>query len=157
MGNIDHAKTEERVDGFLAACKEHGIKATHQRVEIMRELASTEEHPDAETVYKRVQERIPTISLDTVYRTLRLLEDNGVISRVGSMKDRARFDANTDRHHHFVCSECRLIGDFYSEELAHFPTPSEVAKMGSVDAVYVEMRGRCRRCREKRTSNDEAS
>jgi Fe2+ or Zn2+ uptake regulation protein len=85
MGNIDEAKTEARVAGFLAACREHGIKATHQRIEIVRELASTEDHPDAESIYERVQERIPTISLDTVYRTLRLLEDNDIISRVGSM------------------------------------------------------------------------
>jgi Fur family peroxide stress response transcriptional regulator len=148
MDNIDETKAEARVDGFLAACREHGIKATHQRVEIMRVLASTEEHPDAESVYRRVQKHIPTISLDTVYRTLRLLEDNDIISRVGSMKDRARFDANKERHHHFVCSECGLVRDFYSEELNRYPAPLEVTKMGSVDTVYVEMRGRCQQCQD---------
>ena len=150
MGDSDRDKTEKRVAGFVARCRKYGVKVTHQRVEIMRELASTEEHPDARSVYERVRQRLPTISLDTVYRTLRLLEDNQVVSRVGSMKDRARFDANTDRHHHFVCLECGLVRDFYSDEVDRFPTPLEVAEMGSVDTIYVEMRGRCRQCREKK-------
>jgi Fur family peroxide stress response transcriptional regulator len=154
MVNTDQDKTAERVAGFLAACREHGIKATHQRVEIMRELASTVEHPDAEFVYKHVRARIPTISLDTVYRTLRLLEDNNIIFRVGSTKGRARFDANPDRHHHFVCSACGLVRDFHNEEFDHFPPPSEVAAIGSVDAVHIEMRGRCRQCNEKSANMD---
>ena len=143
---VTREQVEERVAHFSAACRRHGVKATHQRTEIIRELAGTEEHPDAETIYARVRKRIPAMALDTVYRTLRLLEENGVISRVGSIRDKARFDANSDRHHHFVCSECGLIGDFYSDVLDRFPVPREVAAMGRVDAVYVELRGHCRKC-----------
>ena len=140
---------DRRVADFVEACRRQGVKATHQRTEILRELAGTEEHPDAETVFKAVRQRIPAISLDTVYRTLRLLEDKGVISRVGSIRDRARFDANTDKHHHFVCSECGLIRDFHSDALNDVPAPAEVQGMGRVDSVYVELRGRCRKCQEK--------
>ena len=131
---------------FVDAFRRQGLKATHQRREILRELVGTKEHPDAETIYERVRRRIPAISLDTVYRTLKLLEDKGVISRVGSTRDRARFDANTDPHHHFVCSECGMIGDFYSDVFDRFPVPRAVAEMGSVEGVYVELRGRCRKC-----------
>lgn len=73
MSTTDRAKTETRVTGFLSACREHGVKATHQRVEIGRELAFTEELPDAESVFKRVRERVPTVevtemkSVNTVY------------------------------------------------------------------------------------------
>ncbi len=146
---ITAEQVEQRVAAFVDACRRQGIKVTHQRTEIMRELAGTDQHPDAETVYANVRQRIPAISLDTVYRTLRLLEDTGAISRVGSMRDRARFDANRDRHHHFVCSECGLVRDFYSEVLDAFPPPPEVEEMGCVDSVYVELRGRCRECREQ--------
>ena len=139
-------RVESRLAAFALMCRQHGIVATHQRTEILRELAGTEEHPDAETIYARVRKRIPAMSLDTVYRTLRMLEGKGVISRVGSIKDSTRFDANTDRHHHFVCCECGMIGDFYSDMLDRFPVPREVAEMGSVDGVYVELRGRCRKC-----------
>ena len=86
------------------------------------------------------------ISLDTVYRTLKLLESKGVISRVGSMQERSRFDANTAHHHHFICTECGMIGDFYSDALDRIQVPHEAAGMGSVDEVCVELRGRCRRC-----------
>lgn len=143
---MDKSKTERRVAEFVDACRRQGVKATHQRIEILRELVASQEHPDAETIYARVRQRIPTISLDTVYRTLRMLEDNGAIARVGSMRDRARFDANTDRHHHFVCRECGMIGDFHSDVLDRLPVPRQVTEMGSVDRIYVEWQGRCRKC-----------
>jgi Fur family transcriptional regulator, peroxide stress response regulator len=143
---LDSTEIERRVAEFVDACRRQGIKATHQRTEILRELVATQEHPDAETIYNRVRRRIPTISLDTVYRTLRTLEDMGAIARVGSMRDRVRFDANTDRHHHFVCRECGMIGDFCSDVLDRFQVPPEAAEMGTVDWVYVELRGRCRKC-----------
>ena len=138
--------TQNRLAVFKEQCRKAGLKATHQRTEIYRELAATEEHPDAETVYERVRKRIPSLSLDTVYRTLSMLEENGVIARVGSPGNRTRFDANMGRHHHFVCRECGMIGDFYSDTLDRFPVPREVAELGSVDGVYVELRGRCRKC-----------
>lgn len=115
-------------------------------MEILRELVATQEHPDAETIYARVRQRIPTISLDTVYRTLRMLEDLGIIARVGTMQDRARFDANTERHHHFVCCECGTISDFYSDVLDRLPIPPEVVEMGNVNSVHVELRGHCGKC-----------
>ena len=142
-------ETESRVAEFVDACRRQGVKATHQRTEILRELVRTEEHPDAETLYARVRRRIPALSLDTVYRTLRMLEEKGVIGRVGSIRERARFDANTRRHHHFVCSACGRIGDFYSADLDHLPVPQDVNAMGRVETVYVELRGRCRTCQAK--------
>jgi len=147
---VTRQQVEKRVAGFLNACREHDIRVTHQRTEILRELAGTEAHPDAERLFEQVRKRIPAISLNTVYQTLRLLEEKRVISRVGSLRDKARFDANTDRHHHFVCSNCGLIGDFYSEALDRFAAPPEVSAMGTVRSVYVELRGLCRKCEEKK-------
>jgi len=144
--------TVRKSSDFVGACRRHGVKATHQRVAILEEVFATDEHPDAEAIYMRVRRRVPTVSLDTVYRTLRLMEDRGVIARVGSTSNKARFDANTNRHHHFVCTDCGLIGDFYNEKFDRFAAPPEVAAMGSVESVYVEMRGRCRKCQRKRKS-----
>ncbi len=144
---LTRKQVDQQVGDFTAACRREGVKATHQRMEILRELAGTTEHPDAETVYTRVRQRIPAISLDTVYRTLRLLEKKGVISRVPSRQDRARFDANMDHHHHFVCEACGRIVDFNSTALDDFRPPPEVAALGRVDSVHVELRGRCRTCK----------
>lgn len=138
---------------FAAACRRQGIKATHQRLEILRVLASTGAHPDAETVYTRVRRRIPSISLDTVYRTLYMLQERGVITRVPSTNDRARFDANMSRHHHFVCERCGRIEDFTSAALDGILPPREVRGLGRVDSVHIELRGRCRKCQVRSNSN----
>jgi len=137
---------QRRVKGFPGVCRRYGVKATHQRSEIYRELAGTNEHPDAKTIYTRVRKRIPSISLDTVYRTLRLLEKKGLISRVGFLGEKTRFDANTDRHHHFVCTGCGFIGDIYNEEWNGVRVPSDVRTMGKVNSIHVEVRGLCKAC-----------
>jgi Fur family peroxide stress response transcriptional regulator len=141
---------EKRVDAFSQVCRRCSVKATHQRREIYRELASTNEHPDVETIYAKVRKRIPAISLDTVYRTLHLLEKKGLITRAGFHGDKTRFDANTDRHHHFVCTECGFMGDFYHEEWNDFRARSDVRAMGTVNSIYVEVRGLCKACQRKR-------
>ena len=141
---------EERLAAFIKMCRKVGLKATHQRAEIYRELARTDEHPDAETVFRRVRRRIPAISLDTVYRTLRLMEEKGTILRVVSLGDRTRFDANTEQHHHFVCRECGAVKDFDSEGLNDLRAPPEAAALGTVESFQVELRGICVPCRAKR-------
>jgi Fur family transcriptional regulator, peroxide stress response regulator len=140
---------ERRMSSFAALCRRQGLKATHQRMEIHRELAATLEHPDAETIYRRVRRRIPAISLDTVYRTLRLLEEKRMITRVGGVGERTRFDSNTERHPHFVCTECGTVSDVEGIEmgaLADFP--DALSSVGEADSVYLEWRGVCVRCRQ---------
>jgi len=152
---METKQVQKRVDAFSQACRRYGVKATHQRREIYRELAGTNEHPDVETIYDRVRKRIPEISLDTVYRTLHLLEKKGFIARVGFLGDKTRFDANTDRHHHFVCTECGFMGDFYHEEWNNFRARSNVMNMGTVNSIHVELRGLCRACKAKRHEKKE--
>jgi Fur family peroxide stress response transcriptional regulator len=151
---IEAKEVERRTKMFHDVCRLHGMKATHQRTEIYRELARTNEHPDAETIYNRVRKRIPAISLDTVYRTLRLLEKKRLISRVGPPSEKTKFDANTKHHHHFVCTECGFTGDFYKDEWNKIRTPREVMAMGTVDSIYVELRGLCKACQGKLRDKD---
>jgi len=139
----------EKLTECMAKCREAGLKVTPQRTEIMRELGGRKDHPDAETIFRDVRKRIPAISLDTVYRTLRLFEEKGLVARVGPMGDRARFDADTDRHLHFVCSECGLVRDVHSDALDNFRVPGDVPGAWEVDSVYIELRGRCRSCRKR--------
>jgi len=146
---MEAREVQNRVNEFSEACRRYGVKATHQRREIYRELAGTNEHPDVETIYSKVRKRIPAISLDTVYRTLHLLENKGLIARVGFLGDKTRFDANTDRHHHFVCTECGFMGDVYNEEWNDFRARRDVLSMGTVNSIYVELRGLCKACQKK--------
>lgn len=137
---------QERLGWFLIRCKDLGIKATHQRMEIYRELVSTHEHPDAEAIFQRIRGRIPTISLDTIYRNLRLFEEKGLINRVGIMGDRTRFDANIYHHHHFVCTSCGLISDFAYNRDSELTSSMVPGLPGEVESIHIELRGRCMKC-----------
>lgn len=146
---IKKKDVEQRIKLFETVCRGKGIKLTHQRIEIFREVAQTGDHPDAEQVFQRVRDRIPTVSLDTVYRTLWLLKELGLVVALGSSRERTRFDANLNSHHHFVCGQCGLTRDFYSNDLDNIKLPDSVGSFGKIEATHVEVRGVCRKCIEK--------
>ncbi len=68
-------------------------------------------HPTAETVFNRLKGEYPELSLGTVYRNLAVLEEGGLIFRVGTVDGQERYDARLDPHAHFVCSRCRRVSD----------------------------------------------
>ena len=140
------AEIQRRLERLRTALRRSGAKLTHQRLEIFREIASRVDHPGVEAVFRAVKERLPTVSLDTVYRTLWLLNDLGLITTLGPRREGVRFDPNLDRHHHYVCVRCGLVQDFVSPRLAALPVPAAVRGFGSVEGVQVEVRGLCRRC-----------
>ena len=142
---------DKRMNRFAEVCRKSGAKLTHQRMEIFREVAQAGDHPDAETVYQRVCERMPTLSLDTVYRTLWWLRDLGIISTLGPSRERTRFDANLNHHHHFVCVRCGLTRDFYSEELDNLKLPESVQSIGNVETMSLEVKGVCLDCAARET------
>jgi len=147
--NVDKAEFQSRMRRFRHAFRHSGAKMTHQRIEVFREAARTGEHPDAATVYQRVRRRVPTISLDTVYRTLWMLMDMGLITAMGVHRERARFDANTSVHHHFICTRCGMTEDIRSEKLNNLQVPEEVTSLGRVERTHVEFRGLCSKCYEE--------
>ena len=136
---------------FEQVCRSAGVKLTHQRMEIFREVARSGDHPDAETVFQGVRERVPALSLDTAYRALWLLSDLGLVNTLGAPHERTRFDANLSPHHHFVCSKCGLTRDFYSDELNDLRPPDSAKAFGRIETTYVEVRGICRACTAKKS------
>jgi len=143
------AELKQRMQAFGQTCRRSGLRVTPQRTEIFRVLAATHEHPDAETVHRRIRKRMPNVSLDTVYRTLHRLEEEGLVSRVGLTSDRSRFDGNAKPHHHFVCKTCGLVKDFLSKRLDRFRAPREVRSWGDVHSSHIEVRGVCSKCLAK--------
>lgn len=149
MTNPDRREIEQRMARFERLCRDAGVRLTHQRIEIFREVARAADHPNAEMVYRRVRQRIPTVSLDTVYRTLWLLNEHDLINTLGPSRDRTRFDANLARHHHFVCVRCGSTRDFYSEAFDDLELPASAKALGRVETTLVEVRGICRECSRK--------
>ncbi len=144
--SVRESELDRRMRSFVETCREKGLKATHQRMEIFRELAGSEAHPDAEAVYQSVRQRVPAISRDTVYRTLGTLEEHGLIRKAEALSGSTRFDANTERHHHFICTVCGTIKDFHSQTLNDLPIPDSVKSYGSIESAQVQVRGVCSAC-----------
>lgn len=137
-----HISLEEIVERL----REEGVRITHQRLEILREIARGEGHPSVSEVFQAVRERVPTISLDTVYRTLRMLSALGLVHPVGYSSEGIRFDADRNPHHHFLCSVCGKAYDFVCPELDQIRVPKEAMKLGDVSGSRIEVRGVCRKC-----------
>lgn len=144
--NIPKAEINRRIQFFIWSYRQRGMKITHQRMEIFGELAASNEHPDAENIYRMVCKRVPGVSRDTVYRTLSTLKAEGLIRKVESLSESARYDANMDNHHHFVCTLCGMVRDFYSERLNGLPIPKSAQALGKIDSAQVQVRGKCLNC-----------
>ncbi len=139
-------ESEQNLEHLRSVCQQAGMRVTHQRLEIFREVLNSGDHPNAEQVFRSVRDRLPTVSLDTVYRTLWSLVDLGLITTMSQGKSRARFDANLDKHHHFICTRCGYTRDFYSDELNDLYLPETVKEFGDALQTQVEVRGLCKEC-----------
>jgi Fur family peroxide stress response transcriptional regulator len=154
MDKVDRAEVERRLESFQAAAREVGVKLTQQRLEIFREVAASLDHPSAEAVFRGIRRRLPTASLDTVYRTLWLLEDLGLLKALGPRRGSVRFDANLTRHHHYVCLRCGLTRDFESPSFDSLRVPNVARGFGSVATTHVEVRGVCDVCAKRQAAGD---
>jgi Fur family peroxide stress response transcriptional regulator len=104
-------------EDVIGKLKEYGLQVTHQRLAIYQELFQSKNHLDAEMIYRQVKKRFPMISLGTVYKTLERFSDVGLIRKVSPVTEVARYEANTDPHHHLICVECQSIKDVNGQDL----------------------------------------
>ena len=123
-----------------------GIVTTRQRVVLLDRLLRRTDHPDAERLLAEARDGMPSISVDTVYRTLNLFAEAGVIQRMAVPTRRARFDGCTDPHDHFLCSDCETIQDVPRPPERSAAIPAPVSACGIVSDVQTVYVGVCRRC-----------
>ena len=101
-----------------ALCAEKGLKMTDQRRVIARVLSESHDHPDVEALHKRAVGVDPNISIATVYRTVRLFEDAGILERHDFGDGRARYEAAAETHHdHLIDVESGRVIEFVDAEL----------------------------------------
>src|SRR3954466_12497743 len=99
-------------------CLDKGLKMTDQRRVISRVLSAATDHPDVEQVYRRAADIDAKISIATVYRTVKLFEDAGVIERLDFGDGRARFEeAREGHHHHLIDVQSGTVIEFVSPEI----------------------------------------
>lgn len=136
----------EQLDEFRALCQVKGMKVTPQRLAIYEELRNSGDHPSAEMLYIRLRHKLPTITLDTVYRTLNVFSEIGVASIVEGTGNSKRFEGNLDVHHHVRCMKCDKIMDVYNQNYDQLSVPPEVEQGFEILKTTVHIVGICRAC-----------
>ena len=128
---------------------EKKLRHSHQRDMIYNYMLSTKEHPSAEMIYEDLKKIEPTLSLGTVYRNLKLLEELGMVKKVTNINNVERYDAITDDHIHFVCDKCGCVMDLpnFDDDIIKEKFASHIN--GQIEWVNIILGGTCKKCREK--------
>lgn len=109
--------TERTID-VEALCQEKGLRITDQRRIIAKVLSESDDHPDVEALHRRASRIDSNISIATVYRTVRLFEEAGILERHEFGDGRSRYEAASDAHHdHLINVETGEVVEFVDEEL----------------------------------------
>jgi Fur family ferric uptake transcriptional regulator len=123
----DPCVTAVRTGDIEAQCAAKGMRMTDQRRTIARVLAASDDHPDVEELYRRCVLVDDRISISTVYRTVKLLEDAGIIERHDFREGRARYEQAPESHHdHLINLRTGEVIEFHSEEIERLQ--AEVAR-----------------------------
>ncbi len=120
-------------------------RLTKQRAAVMRAL-ETERHLSAEAIFARVRGEMPGVSLGTIYRTLDMLRDVGIVQVFSFGGSAARYEASSDKHHHLLCSACRALTDVPTDAIA--PLANAIARDAGFTEIDVALTitGRCIDC-----------
>lgn len=148
---MSRVEMSEKIRRFTELCKEKGLRITPQRIEIYKQLISTNEHPSTENLYEKVRKTYPNISFDTVNRTLLTLSRIGAASVVEGSGDVRRFDGGTDKHQHFKCIKCKRIIDFQYKPFENIKLPSHLAGKFTILRKTVYLEGICDLCKAKQS------
>jgi Fur family peroxide stress response transcriptional regulator len=97
--------------------KEKGYKVTPQRIAVYDILKNTKEHPSVDMLYSRLQPVYPTMSLATVYKSLEVFKELGLVQELNVGEDKFRYDANVSQHPHITCVGCGKVEDVGNEML----------------------------------------
>jgi len=140
--------THSKLVFFRNMCKEHGMRVTHQKIIIYKELLKSTDHPSPEKLYNRLKRTIHGLSFDTVYRALSDFNEMGLIDLVDGFGSARRFEPKLENHHHFQCRKCDKIIDFKSDYYDKLNIPNDIAKECEVLKLRVTIEGLCKKCQK---------
>jgi len=122
------------------------ISVTPQRLAVLGTLESRRDHPTAEQIYQEVRGQMPAISFNTVYKTLEVFCQKGLLIKVNPLHEVARYDIDTDHHIHLICRKCHTILDL-PDEAASIPSLAEGDQAGfQVERHSLTFWGLCPQC-----------
>ena len=131
---------------YVKLLKENSIKITPQRLEILRYLDKHRTHPTADQIFTELKIKNPSLSKTTVYNSVEILRDHGLIQSITISESELRYDFKHGMHHHFLCKKCGGITDIDVE----CPNLGKMLECGhNVDEVHGYFKGTCKKCLEK--------
>jgi Fur family peroxide stress response transcriptional regulator len=139
---------QQQVQQILEAMRSQEFRITPQRVAIVEYIMSTESHPSAEEVYEIIKKKYPMVSLATVYKTLDLLKEMGIVRELG-FPDCARYDSNVEKHINVVCMRCGKIEDINDEYLPELESRAAKKSKYKIISGRFELQGYCDECKSK--------
>ena len=133
------------VKGVDAGLLQTRYRLTKQRAAILRALDGAA-HLSAEVILERVREELPGVSLGTIYRTLDILRELGLVQVFSYAGFAARFEATIEKHHHLLCTECRQLVNVSAAGLTEIAQAIGAAqRFGEIDCALT-ITGRCPTC-----------
>ena len=115
------------MSNIIKLCEEKGIRMTEQRTAIARVLSESNDHPDTEEIYRRAYEKDKSTSIATVYRTMRIFKEAGIVTEHDFGDGKARYEELPDEHHdHLVDIKTGKVIEFHNEEIERLQ--EEIAK-----------------------------
>jgi Fur family ferric uptake transcriptional regulator/Fur family peroxide stress response transcriptional regulator len=136
--------SNEEVAALLAG---RGLRLTRQRKVVLDAVRASGGHPAAHEIYQRARRVLPQISLGTVYRTLAVLRDAGVVRELHLREAQGRYEEEGEHHHHVVCTECGHIEDIAASTFEGLTSQARAATEFDIKEHRLEFYGICPRCR----------
>ena len=138
------------MDRIEKLCAERGMRMTEQRRVIARVLSEAEDHPDVEELYRRASAIDPHISIATVYRTVRLFEEAGVVEKHDFGDGRSRYEeAGDDHHDHLIDTKSGEVIEFYDAEIERRQQMIAKDKGWELQDHAMSLYGVCNDCRNR--------
>ena len=126
---------------------EAGVKLTRQRQVVLRVVSETQEHPTASEVFEQARKLLPTISYATVYNSLRYLKEAGLVLEITFGNGASRYDSETGRHDHALCTGCGKLVDFDIAETVELMRSAARRTRFKPESIHLTLMGLCPDCR----------
>jgi Fur family ferric uptake transcriptional regulator len=136
--------TENKV---IATLRQHGYKLTPQRRAVIQVITSTRDHLTPASIYEKMRQTHPSIGLVTIYRTLEVLAELGLICELHAGGNCRSYTISTPQHHHhLICSNCGTVVDFTGHYLKELEDNLSKESGFRIDGHLLEFVGLCRNC-----------
>lgn len=137
---------------IIEALRKKGYRATSQRIAICRFALDNLEHPTAVRIYREVKRLHPTVSLATVYKTLKVLKELRLVQELVFAQSETRFDSNVAPHLNVVCLRCGIISDV-DDQIARGVVARAVSRTRfTITGQRFDIYGICEKCAKRKTA-----